>query len=284
VTYCVADRVRCRQIAPEELELVARLLEGGFSDRQPRYWQGALVTLSKHNHPKLFPKFGYVLENNGDLVGVLLTIFTEMPGGSLRCNLSSWYVDPRFRPFGSFLSSSPLKYQAVYLNTSPAPETVAIIEAQGFRQLTSGVFLGVGVPGGAPRSEVYTFPDCPLNHVPAAERQILTDHSSYGCLCLWCEDDEDHCPFVFRRRHIFARKVPCAHLIYCRDLKDLSRHSRAVSRFMLQQGMLFLTMNCNGPVRGFAGRFFRDFRPTYCHGDGFRLGDIAYSEFAMFGM
>jgi hypothetical protein len=32
--------------------------------------------------------------------GVLLTVFARLPGGVVRCNVSSWYVAPNYRPYG----------------------------------------------------------------------------------------------------------------------------------------------------------------------------------------
>ena len=53
-----------------------------------------------------------------------------------RCNLSSWYVEPSFRAYAPLLVSQALRHKHVtYLNVSPAPHTLPIIEAQGFRPL-----------------------------------------------------------------------------------------------------------------------------------------------------
>jgi hypothetical protein len=48
-------------------------------------------------HRPALPKYGYVLDDDGRLVGVILLICTEVPshGSShFRCNISSWYVMP----------------------------------------------------------------------------------------------------------------------------------------------------------------------------------------------
>jgi hypothetical protein len=67
-------------------------------------------------------------------------------------------------------------------------------------------------------------------------------------------------------------------------MQDLAQHANRVSRFLMKRGMLGVSMNCNEPVQGFTGKFFQNFRPMYCRGEGMRPGDIAYSEFAMFGL
>jgi hypothetical protein len=67
-------------------------------------------------------------------------------------------------------------------------------------------------------------------------------------------------------------------------LQDLSQHAGRLSRFLTMRGMPCMTVNCNGPIRGFMGIFLRNFRPMYRRGDDVRAGDIAYTEGAMFGM
>ena len=73
------------------------------------------------------PKFGYLLESGGDLVGVILLIFSSIPGqdtSKIRCNVSSWYVEPAFRSHASLLISQAIKHKNVtYVNISPAMHT-----------------------------------------------------------------------------------------------------------------------------------------------------------------
>ena len=61
-------------------------------------------------------------------------------GGAVpRCNLSSWYVEPKFRSYGSLLITSAIKDKAItYFNVSSAPNTWPIVEAQGFSMYCRG--------------------------------------------------------------------------------------------------------------------------------------------------
>ena len=64
--------------------------------------------------------------------------------GSPRCNLSSWYVDPAFRTYAPMLVSQALRHKEVtYTNVSAAPHTWPIIEAQGFRRYSNGIFVAL---------------------------------------------------------------------------------------------------------------------------------------------
>jgi hypothetical protein len=51
----------------------------------------------------------------------------------------------------------------------------------------------------------------------ASANELLATHQDYGCICLWCVTSERAHPFVFRPRWVKG-VVPCAQLIYCRDI------------------------------------------------------------------
>src|SRR5262245_31730217 len=90
-------RVRCRQIGDGDIEAIINLLARGFAVRGRAYWTRAFERLKRHATPPGFPKFGYLLESNGVPVGTLLLIFSRIGTGaqsSIRCNISSWYVEP----------------------------------------------------------------------------------------------------------------------------------------------------------------------------------------------
>src|SRR5262249_16689292 len=139
--------LRCREITDGDLARTADLLTRGFRRRSRRYWTRALDRLAKRQAPPGFPRFGYILESDQVPVGVILLIFSTFSINgrpSVRCNLSSWYVDPAFRGQGPLLVSRALRHKGVtYVNISPAPHTRPIIQAQGFSPYSSGQFLTV---------------------------------------------------------------------------------------------------------------------------------------------
>ena len=116
-------RVVCRQIRATDLEQVVDLLTLGFPRRTRKYWNYAVVRLAARSVPDALPRFGYVLEADGALVGVQLLIFTEW-GGGIRCNASSWYVDPAHRGHATLLAAAATKLKHVtYVNVSPSVRT-----------------------------------------------------------------------------------------------------------------------------------------------------------------
>src|SRR5262249_1976170 len=238
--------------------------------------------------PADMPRYGYLLENDGVAVGAILLIFATTPGGdTLRANVSSWYVDPAFRGYASLLVAQALKLkQVTYLNISAARHTWPILEAQGYQRYSNGVF--VALPG-LQRSDADDVrllaadqqPDAP--HEPF-ERELLIEHAGYGCISSWCVTRERAHPFVFRPR-LVKSIVPCAQLIYCRNVAALVRFARPIGRLLAWRGRPFVVVDANGPIEGLPGRYFADIMPKFCRGPARpRLGDLAYTETALFGM
>jgi hypothetical protein len=91
-------------------------------------------------------------------------------------------------------------------------------------------------------------------------------------------------PFVFRPR-LAKAVVPCAQLIYCRDVADVARFAGLIGRHLLAQRCPIIVVDANGALPGLVGRYFDGLQPKYFKGpERPRLGDLAYTEAAMFGM
>jgi len=109
-------------------------------------------------------------------------------------------------------------------------------------------------------------------------------HAQYSCVSLWCETSTDAHPFVFLPR-LVKGFVPCAQLIYCRSIDDFVRFRGPVGRFLALRGRPFILIDANGPIPGLAGVYFDAVAPKYFKGLSLpRLGDLAYTEAAMFGI
>ena len=284
--------IRCRQIADGDLGAVGALLARGFPKSDGQFWQRALAQLARREPPAGLPKYGYLLESGGTPVGALLMICSAMRAdGKLapRCNLSSWYVEPAFRSYAPLLVSRALANKdATYLNVSPAPHTWPIIEAQGFSRYCDGVFVALpmlsGLFAGGSDVQVFDAQTRPAVDFDPADEEILKQHAELGCISLWCVTSDRAYPFVFRPRR--ARKVvPCAQLIYCRDEADFVRFAGPIGRLLARRGIFFAVVDANGPVPGLVGVFRRGRMPKYFKGPQRpRLGDLAYTEYAVIGV
>ena len=285
-----APRLRCREIQGGDGEAIVRLLARGFPARSRAEWEGVLKRLAEHPTPPGFPKYGYLLEHEGAPVGVLLLIFSALPEGTgtkLRCNVSSWYTEPAFRSQAALLASRALKHKDVtYLNITPAPHTLPILEAQNYRRYSRGVFLAVpALNAFSPGIRIASAtPDLrPGEDLPPGVVELLLAHRGYGCLSLVCSAAGRRHPFVFVRRLRFGW-IPYAHLVYCREVDEFVRFAGPLGRFLARRGLPLVALDANGPVAGLVGRYSESASPRCFKGpDQPRLGDLAFSERAMFG-
>jgi hypothetical protein len=283
--------LRCRQISDADVAAVAALLARGFSHRGRRFWLRAFARLMRREPPPGLPKYGYLMERGGVPVGAVLVICTTMRAGAAtttRCNLSSWYVEPEFRAYASLLVSQALRHKDVtYLNVSPAPHTEPIIEAQGFARYCDGIFVAVPLlngPFGAAGVKVFGADKEPTVAFDAAERDILLQHAAHGCISLWCATRERAYPFVFRPRLVRA-VVPCVQLIYCADIADFVCFAGPIGRHLALRGRPLVIVDANGPIPGLVGIYRRGSMPKYFKGPQRpRLGDLAYTEYALLGV
>jgi hypothetical protein len=287
--------IRCRQIDEGDLPAIAELLTRGFPNRNWQFWQCALDHLTRREPPHELPKYGYLMETDGAPIGAILLICSAIPvDGKLttRCNLSSWYVEPAFRTYAPLLVSQALRHKGVtYLNISAAPHTWPIIEAQGFSRYSEGVFIcfpALGVRSHGEEIEVSEAGKEPANK-PAAgfdpfEQEMLVQHAAHGCISLWCATAGTGHPFVFRPRWVKG-VVPCVQLIYCRDIGDFARFAGPIGRYLALRGRGIVIVDANAPIPGLAGIFRRGSKPKYFKGPQRpRLGDLAYTEYAILGV
>jgi hypothetical protein len=283
--------LRCRQIEAADIEAVASLLARGFPVHDREFWLKAFAQLARHEPPAGLPKYGYLLAMGGEVVGALLLICSTIRTGGAaitRCNLSSWYVDPEFRAYAPMLVARAIRHKDVtYTNVSPAPHTRPIIEAQGFSRYSDGVFVAItafnGLFGGR-KAEVIDAVEQPDIPCDPFDREVLLQHAALGCDSVWCVAAEQASPFVFRPRLVKGR-VPCAQLIYCRDVADFVRFAAPIGRFLARRGKFFVVIDANGPIPGLVGWFQRGKMPKYYKGPQRpRLGDLAYTEYALLGV
>jgi len=279
--------LRCRRIADLDVSNVAELLEKGFPKRSRDYWFHVLERLATHSTPAGMPRYGYLIERAGAPVGAVLLISSRIQENetlTIRCNVSSWCVEPDFRSYASLLISQATKEPNVtYFNISPAKHTRPIVEAQGFSRYSSGQFVASVFPSirrsvsvQVVGSHVY-----PNAHFEPHERDLLLAHAQYGCISVWCTTNERAYPFVFIPR-IVKSIVPCAQLIYCRHIEDFIRFARPIGSYLALRGRPFVLIDSNGPIRELAGTYYDGVAPKYFKGPiPPRLGDLAYTEAAM---
>ncbi len=282
-------KVRCRPIGPPDLRAVAALLAHGFPARPLAYWSGGLERLARRDVPDGFPRFGFMLEADGTPVGAILLIaqtITHQGPPFVRCNLASWYVDPAYRGHAAMLSMMPLRSKAdVYLNVSAAPNTWPTIEAQGFVRYTIGQRLILPVLGRGDRTLRARLFD-PADPVDLPEARLLADHADTGCLSVVGQAPEGPVPFVFLPSRFKQGRFwfPGVQLVYCRDGADVVRFAAPLGRLLVARGRPFVLVDDAAAWRRLPGITFADRGRKYARGGPMpRLGDLAYTEFTIFG-
>jgi hypothetical protein len=276
--------VRRRQIQEVDLDAVAGLLSRGFRFRSKHYWQTGLARMGARAVPEGCPRYGLLLESEGRAVGAILTIYSSVPaedGATIRCNLSSWYVEPDFRGYAPLLAS--FRDPAVtYVNISPAQNTWPTIEAQGFRCIREGWFLSFPALGRrGERARVV-----PLSGAPhdLPERGMLEEHAALGCTVLVLASAGEHFPFVFAPRPLLHRAIPGIKLAYCRDFSDYIRFAGAIGRYLLSRGMPAVVVDSDPRTSELVGFPIERTRRYYVRGPHPpRSGDLAYTETVLFG-
>jgi len=282
--------VRCRQITGDDIDAILDLLSEGFTRLPRRHWAAALEIMGARVTPSGMPRYGHMIESDGRAVGVLLVIATEVRrDGAIttRSNGSSWYVRPGFRTYAPILSAQWLRSPAdTYLNVFPSEQTFPVIEALGFVRFTNGISLSVPavtLRGGQIRI-LHAGRLADAEHpISDEDSDLLVDHSAAGCIALWCETRDGGYPFVFRRRLIKSR-LPCAQLIYCRNLEHFTHLAGPVGRYLMRLGLPVVMAATNGAIPGLPGVYIDGKYPMYFRGETQPSPcDLAYTEAGLFG-
>jgi hypothetical protein len=126
-----------------------------------------------------------------------------------------------------------------------------------------------------------------ITGLPDEELTILKRHAGYGCFSLICRNAEEVLPFIFfslrKRRGIIP--LPAMQLGYCRSVADFVKCAGAIGRYLLWRGKPIVIVDANGAVAGLAGIYSEARGRKYFKGPHQpRLGDLADTEFAVYGM
>jgi hypothetical protein len=288
MTSAATAGLRCRSITEGDLPAIAELLSRGFRLRSKQFWLRGLKRQADRPKPAGTPEFGFLLEHAGSPVGVVLLFYSWAPseeGKVLRCNLSSWYVEPKYRSYGSLLISAAIKDKNVtYFNVSSAPNTWPIVEAQGFSMYCRGEMYALPAlqrPVAKVTIEVVT------ETSGAAElpyRDLLRQHAKFGCLSLVLRCGSERYPFIFQR-HRVKRVLPSYRLVYCRDMTDFVRFAGNLGRVLLRLGVAMVVVDANEAIPGLIGHYTQRRGRKYARGPYMpKLGDLAFSEGVFFNI
>jgi len=238
-----------------------------------------------------FPRYGYVVDNDGELVGILLLIFStvwENGEAKIRGNGFGLYVDPAFRLYAPLLIRKASDFKdATVLNLTPAQHTFRVMEALNYVRYCDGLFVSVPLFSRAAKEAPVSIVDVRTKLdvlLDPHDRELLLEHANCGCTSLLCLTSQGTYPLVFRSQRV--KRVPCWQLVYCRDVDDFVRFARPVGLYLARHSGRFLVLlDANGPVRGLVGKYFAGrANRFFCGSDRPRLGDLAYTEVSLLGI
>jgi acetoacetyl-CoA synthetase len=223
-------------------------IEGDEVDRiKPETWRN----LFDYSWLEQKPDRGLVLVDNSEIVGFLGTIYAkrEINGkAGLTCNLSSWYVQPRYRGWGAALLHAALRDVSVtYMSLTPNPLSQQVFKMLGFLELGGSVLVLPPLLHAETlrhaRPRINFDPDDVHASLNDRQRSIFDDHAPYDCLQLAVQDGPEHAYIVVKRRVMPVPKLvsllhagmtmPCSEILHCSNPPLLMRHLERVKLAIL---------------------------------------------------
>jgi hypothetical protein len=274
-----------REIRDDDLEAVRALLVEGFPLRSDNYWAKGLANLASLPPVEGFPKYGYLVDADDAPQGLLLTITSDRGAHGVRTHLSSWYVREGYRHFALLVLRHALDLQnTTFINPSPSDHVVRVLNAFGFEPYTAGVVmldLRMAMRRRSSRGAVQRLGIGDLADLSEPEGQIAEDHLRMGCDVLRLETDVRAGLLIHRRKWI-RRSLPCSQVILA-DPDLVLELARPVVRALASRGSLLALCDVDQTREPAIGRVFRR-RIRYFKGaEAPPVGDLSYSELAVFG-
>jgi hypothetical protein len=232
-----------------------------------------------------FPRYGYLVDADDAVQGLMLTITSDHGVHGARTNFSSWYVREGYRQFATFLFRHALKLEnTTFLNTSPSDHVLPIMKAFGFLPYTTGVVmfdLRTAMRRRSSRGGVHRLGVGDVADLSEREGRLAEDHLRMGCDVLRVETDGRASLLIHRRKWI-RRRLPCAQVILA-DPNLMAELAGPVMRALASRGSLLALCDVNQTPQPATGRVFPRGIRYFKGADAPAVGDLSYSELAVFG-
>jgi hypothetical protein len=172
------------------------------------------------------PNNGYLLRENGRVVGAYLALYSErMIDGRRRriCNLGTWCVADEHRASGLRLLRSLLRQQGYsFTDLTPIPNVVALNTRLGFAQLDTKTALIPNIPWPVRSRGVRVVDNAHEidRLLRGREQRIYRDHAGDPAHHVVLTRNDQRCHVMFRRNRY--KRLPAVTIIYVSD-PDLFR-------------------------------------------------------------
>jgi hypothetical protein len=140
------------------------------------------------------PTYGYVMEDEGKIVGFLGTLYTErvVNGRPHKfCEIHSWYVEESYRNQSLSLLLPALSMKNItILNYTPTQTVYDISCKFGFQDLEKNLLLIYPVPTGFSKIDILSDKSVVADHLDGENARIFNDHRDVEChhLCVMRRD------------------------------------------------------------------------------------------------
>jgi acetoacetyl-CoA synthetase len=251
------DHVTIRPATLADEAEVCQLLTTGFPEIRPANLWHRLFNYPWRLQPP--PTYGFVLSVEDKVVGYLGALYAEREINGQRgliCNLTSWYIDPQYRGWGSamvdamFEFDNKASYKTTYTALTAAPLPKEIFKQMDFVDACEQSLILV------PLSHLKTLSHRPRiifdpkeirPHLTADEQRLLDDHIDTDCLHVLVRDRQQTCYMMVKRRTYQVRAwspwLAASKVLYCSNPELVALHLERVKlAILLRQGTMALVM------------------------------------------
>lgn len=220
------SQIEIREANFADEEKVINLLEE-FYPGIPDHWRKLFKPRDWH----IGSAPGFVIQADNKIVGFLGTIFSEINtvhGKHRICNLTSWYVDPKYRQQGMALFFKVMKLpNTSWTNLSPAPHIYDWLVRSGFKVLQDFRVLILPLPRLLLRTHIQITTKVNIHDLSPEEKIIFNQHKDLACkhILIKYNNKQCYCLAVITK----YKKIPLAKFYY---ISDTSLFSAVISKII----------------------------------------------------
>jgi hypothetical protein len=274
-----------REIAEEDLPAVVALLAEGFPSRRSVYWRRGFENMRALPALPGYPRYGYLLEEDGAVQGLILLLSTRNADGIPRANLTAWYVRAAYRSKAVFLYKLAIRQNGgLHLNLSPSAHVLPIVERFGFKPYTGGVCLldaraALRPARGWRLTRYEPGRGCGLS---AAAEELAARHHDYGCTVLILHSGAAAPELIIYRVKWIKGLIPCAQMLLGAPGQVLSA-AGPLMRHLLGRAIPLALVDISEDTESAGARRYPGRNVRYVKGPAPAVGDMTDSELALFG-
>lgn len=199
------------------------------------------------------PNLGFILAHGDEIVGFLGTVYARRQIGSTRnvvCNLTSWYVRPDYRGWGTALLAAATRDDGIsYTALTPGPLSRQVFMALGFQRLDEHrIVMPLLLDAETlhkPRPVILFDPGAVRRSLNEQQQRTYDDHAPYDCLQLVLIAGSERVYIVVKRRTMSLRRLhrwfladvrfPYSEVLHCSAPPLLAQHLEHVRLAVLRR-------------------------------------------------